>query len=193
VRSATLALAAILALGAVADAATISNGAKIVCVLHKGMTSETVTPGTDFKLHVDDPSQPDLAGAVVIGHVTNVTGPGGLTRASISFIFDYIQFPNGKREPFHAAVVAQNVTQTNTAQARREQVKFSLPPMTTGTVTPGPIAWQMHFGGGGKPSVTPGPGGNSGGVVYAQQASEQIVIPPGTPVTLQLTAELTTP
>jgi len=192
-RSAPIALAAILALGAVALAATIPNGTKVVAVIHKGINSATLTPGTDFKLHIDDPSQPALAGAVIVGHVTNVAGPGGMTRASISFVFDYIQFASGKKEPIHAAVVSKNVTQTNTSQARKEQIKFSLPPMTVGTVTPGPIAWQMHFGGGSKPSVTPAPSGNSGGVVYAQQTGEQIVIPPGSPVTLQLTAELDTP
>jgi hypothetical protein len=192
-RSAPIAVAAILALSTAAFADTIANGTKILAVTHKGIDSATVTPGTDFKLHIDDPSQPALAGAVIVGHVTGVAGPAGLTRASISFIFDYIQFKSGKKEPFHASVVSQNVTQTNTAQARKEQIKFTLPPMTTGTVTPGPIAWQMHFTGNGSPSVTPAPSGNSGGVVYAQQPNEQIVIPPGTSVTLSLTAELDTP
>lgn len=192
-RSAPIAIAAILSLGVAAYAATVSNGSKILTVTHKGINSATVTPGTDFKLHIDDPSQPSLAGAIVVGHVTDVAGPAGLTRASISFVFDYIQFKNGKKAPIHATVLSQNVTQTNTAQARKEQIKFSLPPMTTGTVTPGPIAWQMHFGGGSKPSVTPRPSGNSGGVVCAQQPNEPIVIPPGSPVTLQLAADLTTP
>jgi hypothetical protein len=185
---------AFLGLGAVALAATIPNGTKFIAVTHKGINSATLTPGTDFKLHVDDPSQPALAGALVVGHVTGVTGPGGMSRASISFVFDYIQFSNGKKQPIHAAVVSQNVTQTNTSQQRKEQVKFSLPPMPNGTVTPGPVAWQMHFRGGDtSPSITPGPGGGAGGVVYAQQANEQIVVPPGSPVTLQLTADLTTP
>jgi hypothetical protein len=192
-RPVPLAALAFLTFGAVALAATIPNGTKFVAVTHKGINSATLTPGTDFKLHVDDPSQPALAGAVIVGHVTGVTGPGGLTRASISFVFDYIQLASGKREPIHAAVVSQNVTQTNTAQQRNEQVKFSLPPMTTGTVTPGPIAWQMHFSRDSAPSVTPAPSGGAGGVVYAQQSNEQIVIPPGSPVTLQLTADLTTP
>jgi hypothetical protein len=133
-----------------------------------------------------------LAGAVIVGHVTGVTGPAGLTRASITFVFDYIQFEDGKKAPFHAAVVGRNVTQTDTATLRREQAKFSLPPMPNGTVTPGPIAWQMTFGGG-KPSFTPAPSGSSGGVVYAQKPNEQIVIPPGSPVTLRLTADLSAP
>jgi hypothetical protein len=184
---------AFLAFGAVALAATIPNGTKFITVTHKGIDSATLTPGTDFKLHVDDPSQPALDGALVVGHVTGVTGPGGMSRASISFVFDYIQLKSGKKLPLHAAVVSQNVTQTNTAQQRNEQVKFSLPPMTTGTVTPGPIAWQMHFSGDSSPSVTAPPTGGAGGVVYAQQPNEAIVIPPGSPVTLQLTADLTTP
>ena len=192
-RPVPVAALAFLALGAVALAGTIPNGSKFVAVTHKGINSATLTPGADFKLHVDDPSQPALAGALVVGHVTGVTGPAGMSRASISFIFDYIQFSNGKKSPIHAAVVSKNVTQTNTAQQRNEQIKFSLPPMTTGTVTPGPIAWQMHFTRGSAPSVTPPPTGGTGGVVYAQQANEQIVIPPGSPVTLQLTADLTTP
>jgi hypothetical protein len=192
-RSASIAALTFSALGAIALAATIPNGATIRTVTHKGINSATLTPGTDFKLHVDDPSQPALTGALVVGHVTGVAGPAGLTRASISFVFDYIKLSNGKKEPIHAAVVSKNVTQTNTAQTRSEQVKFSLPPMTVGTVTPGPIAWQMHFSRGNSPSVTPAPSGSTGGVVYAQQPNEAIVIPPGSPVTLQLTADLTTP
>ena len=192
-RSVPVAAVAFLAFGAVALAATVPSGTKFVTVTHKGINSATLTPGTDFKLHVDDPSQPALTGALVVGHVTGVTGPGGMTRASITFVFDYIQFSNGKRQPLHAAVVSKNVTQTNTNQQRKEQVKFSLPPMPNGTVTPGPVAWQMHFRGDSNPSVTPPPTGGAGGVVYAQQSGEQIVVPPGSPVTLQLTADLTTP
>lgn len=188
-----IAAAMVAALGGNARAATISNGTKILCVMHKGVSTQTLTPGTDFKLHVDDPGQPALTGAVVVGHVTDVMGPGGLARASISFVFDYIQFASGKKEPIHASVVGKNVVSNNTAQLRKEQVKFSLPAMPVGTVTPGPVAWQMHFKGNGSPSVTPAPGGNSGGVVYAQNTNEQIVIPPGAPVTLQLTADLQTP
>ena len=123
-RPVPVAALAFLAFGAVALAATIPNGTTFIAVTHKGINSATLTPGTDFKFHVDDPSQPALAGALVLGHVTDVTGPGGMSRASISFVFDYIQLSNGKKEPIHAAVVSKNVTQTNTAQPRKEQVEF---------------------------------------------------------------------
>jgi hypothetical protein len=178
---------------AIAQAATISSGTKILCVLGQGVNSATLKVGTDFKLRIDDPTQPDLAGAAIHGHVTDVAAPGGMTRARIGFILDYIQYKNGTRGAIHANIVSKNVTQTNTAAARQEAVKFSLPPMPNGTVTPGPIAWQMNFRKDAAPSVTPPPAGNTSGYVYAQKSNENIVIPPGSPVTIQLTSNLTTP
>lgn len=189
-------LAAIVALAsasAVWATTTVPSGTKIVCVLGQAVNSATLKAGSDFTLRVDDPSQPALAGAVVHGHVTDVTAPAGLTRARIGFMLDYIRFKNGYRSNVHANVVGKNVTQTNTAVAAREAVKFSLPPMPNGTVTPGPIAWQLHFRRDAAPSVTPPPAGNTSGYVYAQKSNETIVIPPGSPVTIQLTSALVVP
>jgi hypothetical protein len=188
--AATCALVATLT---VAQAATIPSGTKVLCVLGQGVSTATLTVGTDFKLRVDDPAQPGLAGAAIHGHVTDVAAPGGMTRARIGFILDYIQFKNGTRSSIHANIVSKNVTQTNTAVARQEAIKLSLPAMPTGTVTPGPIAWQMTFRRDAAPSVTPPPAGNTSGYVYAQKSNENIVIPPGSPVTIQLTSNLTTP
>lgn len=185
--------AALIATLAVAQAATIPNGTKILCVLGQGVDSRSLTVGTNFKLRVDDPTLPNLEGAAIHGRVTDVAGPGGMSRARIGFILDYIQFKNGTRSQIHAIVVSRNVTQTNTAVARQEAVKFSLPPMPTGRVTPGPIAWQMTFRKDAAPSVTPPPAGNTSGYVYAQKSNENIVIPPGAPVTIQLTSNLTAP
>lgn len=184
---------ALIATFAVAAAATIPTGTKVLCVLGKGVDSRTVTVGTDFKLQIDDPTLPSLAGAAIHGHVTDVAGPGGLTRARIGFILDFIRFKSGTRAAIHAVVLSRNVTQTNTAVQRQEAVKFSLPPMPSGRVTPGPIAWQMTFRKDAAPSVTPPPAGNTSGYVYAQKSNENIVIPPGAPVTIQLTSNLTTP
>jgi hypothetical protein len=184
---------ALVATVTIARAATVPSGTKIVCVLGQGVNSATLKVGTNFKLRVDDPTQPSLAGAAIVGHVTDVAAPGGMTRARIGFILDYIAFKNGARGAIHAIVLSRNVTQTNTAVARQEAVKFSLPPMPNGTVTPGPIAWQMNFRRDAAPSVTPPPAGNTSGYVYAQKSNENIVIPPGSPVTIQLTSNLTTP
>lgn len=190
---ATAIACALVVLPLIARAATISNGTKILCVLGANVDTRTLTVGTDFKLQVDDPTLPSLAGAAIHGHVTDVAGPGGMTRARIGFILDYIRFKNGTRATIHAVVVSKNVTQTNTAAARQERLKFALPPMPNGTVTPGPIAWQMTFRKDAAPSVTPPPAGNTSGYVYAQKSNENIVIPAGSPVTIALTSDLTTP
>ncbi|MBV8117635.1 MAG: hypothetical protein JOZ01_06630 [Candidatus Eremiobacteraeota bacterium] len=191
--TATATAFAVLATVAIAQAATIPSGTKVLCVLGQGVNSATLKTGTNFKLHVDDPTLPSLAGAAIVGHVTDVGGTGGMTRARIGFRLDYIAFKNGTRAAIHAVIVSKSVTQTNTAVARQEQVKFSLPAMPNGTVTPGPIAWQMNFRRDAAPSVTPPPAGNTSGYVYAQKSNENIVIPPGAPVTIQLTSNLTTP
>jgi hypothetical protein len=192
-RAAAAIACALVTLPLIAQAATISSGTKILCVLGANVDTRTLTVGTDFKLQVDDPTLPSLAGAAIHGHVTDVAGPGGMTRARIGFILDYIRFKNGTRTTIHALVVSKNVTQTNTAAARQERLKFSLPPMPNGTVTPGPIAWQMTFRKDAAPSVTPPPAGNTSGYVYAQKSNENIVIPAGSPVTIQLTSDLATP
>ena len=184
---------ALVATGTVAQAATVSNGTKILCILGQNVDTRTLKVGADFKLQVDDPTLPSLAGAAVHGHVTDVAGPGGMTRARIGFLLDYVRFKNGTRAAIHAVILSKNVTQTNTAAARQERVKFALPPMPNGTVTPGPIAWQMNFRKDAAPSVTPPPAGNTSGFVYAQKSNENIVIPAGAPVTIQLTSDLKTP
>lgn len=197
IRMVALAVAAALALSAAngADAATtIPSGTKILCVLKHGINSATITVGSDFSLIVDDPSQPALQGAAIHGTITDVAGPGGATRARIGFIVSFIKFGNGTRAGIHANVVSKYVVQSNTAAvAKQEAVKFTLPAMPYGTVTPGPILWQMHFRQGAAPSVSPPPAGNTSGYVYAQKSNEAIVIPPGSPVTIQLTSNLTAP
>jgi hypothetical protein len=184
----------VLASGATAAAATtIASGTKIHCVLKHGITSKTAMVGNDFSLIVDDPAQPALEGASVHGSITDVGRASGSGRARLGFILTYIKFRSGTRAAIHAEVVGKNVVQTNTAAARQEAVKFSLPQMPYGTVTPGPIVWQIHFRQDAAPSVTPPPAGNTSGYVYAQKSNESIVIPPGSPVTIELTSELTAP
>ena len=172
---------------------TIHSGTKILCVIASGVDSSAVRVGSDFKLVVDDPNQPALKGAIVHGHVTDVSPPAGLNRARIGFHLDYIHFHDGTREPIRAELLAKNVTQYNTAAARQEAIKFSLPPMPNGTRTPGPVAWQLNLGENGSASVTPPPTGSVSGYVYAANSNETIVIPPGSPVTIKLTSSLAAP
>jgi hypothetical protein len=172
---------------------TITAGTKLQCVLGGGVNSANVHVGDTFKLLIDDPSQPSLTGAAIHGRVTDVAAPAGLTRARIGFILDYLTFRNGTRSAIHAIILSKNVVQSNTAAVHKEQMKFSLPPMPTSKVTPGPVLWQVNFRKDAAPSVTPPPAGNTSGYLYAQKSNETIVIPPGAPVTIQLTHNLTAP
>ena len=186
--SSSLALAATFVSGG-----TIPAGTTIHAALGQAVDSRTVTVGTSFQLLIDEPTQPAIDRASIHGHITEVSQPG-IDRASIGFILTNIVFANGKKEPIHAQVMNKNVTYVNTAEVKREQAKFKLPPMLpVGTVTPGPIAWQITFRPGERPSVTPPPAGNSGGYVYAANSNENIVIPAGTLVTMKLTSNLALP
>lgn len=173
--------------------ATIPAGTLIHAALSQNVDSRTLTVGTSFELLIDEPTQPAIDGATIHGHVTDVAQPG-IDRARIGFILTNIHFKNKTKEPIHAQVMNKNVTYVNTAEVKREQARFKLPPMVPyGTVTPGPVAWQITFRAGHKPSVTPPPVGNSGGFIYAANSNENIVIPAGTMVTMKLTSNLTLP
>ena len=192
---ALLATALFLAVTApVSASTTIASGTKLLCVLKHGIKSDTAAVGNDFSLVVDDPSYPQLTGSAIHGSITDVAAGGATQRARLGFILTYITFGNGTRGPIHATIVSKYVVQSNTAAvAKQEQVKFTLPAMPYGTVTPGPILWQVHFRRDAAPSVTPPPAGNTSGYVYAPKSNETIVIPPGSPVTIQLTSDLTAP
>lgn len=172
---------------------TIPAGTVIHAVLGQGADSRTLTVGTSFQLMIDEPTLPAIDGASIHGHITDVQQPQGLDRARIGFVLTNVHFKNGKKEPIYAQVLNKNVTYVNTAQAQQEATRFKLPAMPMGTVTPGPIAWQLTFRQGHSPSFTPPPTGNSGGYVYAANSNENIVIPPGTPVTIKLTSSLALP
>jgi hypothetical protein len=188
-----VAVAPVSAASTLTTATTITAGTKIQCVLGGPVNSANVHVGDTFKLLIDDPSQPALSGAAIHGRVNDVAAPAGLTRARIGFVLDYLTFRNGTRSAIHAIILNKNVVQSNTAAVHKEQMKFSLPPMPAGHVTPGPVAWQINFRKDAAPSVTAPPAGNTSGYLYAQKSNETIVIPPGAPVTIQLTHDLTAP
>lgn len=169
---------------------TIPVGTKIRCVIAQNVDSRTTAVGAGFLLRVDDPAQPALDGAWIKGHVIDVQQPGGLDRARIGFILSNVRFKDGSRDAIHAQVLGQNVTNYDPVAVKREADKFLLPKFPVGTVTPGPIAFQITFSPGAKPSIRPTPSGSTGGYIYAEKSNENIVIPAGTVVTIQLTSNL---
>jgi hypothetical protein len=170
---------------------TIRAGTRIACVLDKEVDSANLKYGDEFKLRIVDTAHPALTGAKIDGVVTEVQQPSGINRARVRFFLTSIHFPNGLHKAISAYVLNRRVTPYNPAavQASRNMP----PPMPNGVRTPGPVAWQMNFGGGSAPSVSTRPSGTLGGTVYAMSANEPIIVPAGTSVTIELQQDLTIP
>jgi hypothetical protein len=171
---------------------TFKAGTKINCVLDETFNSTNAKYGDKFKLRVVDPSHPALEGSHITGWITEVDQPSGLNRAKVVFFLTTIHLANGTKKPISAYVVSKRVTPYNpmAVQASRHQISA---PMPNGFVTPGPIAWQAKIGSSGAVQVSNRPTGTVGGMVYAQNAHEPIVVPPGQPVTIELQQNLTIP
>ncbi|MBV9233223.1 MAG: hypothetical protein JO030_04210 [Candidatus Eremiobacteraeota bacterium] len=194
-RSAIAALAAALCLVAITyqPSQTIKAGTRLACVLDERLDSSKLKYGDSFKLKVVDTKIPALHNAEVLGYVTDVRAPSHGSQGHVGFFLTDIRLTNGKKKAITAYVIHRGVVQYNPgaqyAQRQRLSPQAGLP---YGTVTPGPIAWQMRIGNG--PS-TVGESGSTprGGYVYAAASQWPIVAVAGTPVTVELAADLTIP
>lgn len=169
---------------------TIKSGTKIACVLDEQLDSSKMSYGDTFKLHVVDTSVPVLNGSEIIGYITDVHKPSGIEQGKVGFFLTTIKLPNGEKKSITAYVVNRRVKQYNPGAqtAYRQTVQA---PMPNGFTTPGPVAWQMNFGPGGKPSVAPQHSQSLGGYVYTSKWP--IIVAKGTSVTVELAESLTVP
>jgi hypothetical protein len=172
---------------------TYKSGTKIACVLDEHLDSSKLAYGDKFKLRIVDPNFPALQGSQIIGYITDVRQPHGVDRARVGFMLTSIHLSNGEKKSISATVVSKRVVPINpSAQYASRQQLSPMAGVPYGTVTPGPIAWQMRIGNG--PSSVQSPASqNLGGYVYATSNGEPIVVNAGTPVTVELSANLTVP
>jgi hypothetical protein len=172
---------------------TYKAGTRIACVLDEHLDSSKLAYGDKFRLQVVDPNFPALHGAKIIGYITDVRQPHGIDRARVGFMLTSIHLSNGEKKSISATVVSKRVVPMNpTAQYASRQQLSPMAGVPYGTVTPGPIAWQMRIGNG--PSSVQSPASqNLGGYVYATSNGEPIVVNAGTAVTVELSANLTIP
>jgi hypothetical protein len=176
---------------------TFRAGTRIACVLDKSMNSANLKYGDEFELRVVDTSHPALVGARILGYITEVTQPSGLSRAKVTFFLTAIRLPNGTKKPITAFVLNKGVVPYNPAAQQAARAQLAAPPMPNGFTTPGPVAWQMTIGGssgsGGGVTIANRTTGTAGGTVYARNAREPIIVPAGTSVTVELQQPLTIP
>lgn len=173
---------------------TFKAGTRIATAVDVTLNSSQMKYGVKFKLRIVDTTHPALNGGEIIGYIGDVTQPSGGTRAQVTFFLTSIKLPNGTTKSISAYVLSRRVTPYNpgaVAEMRRQMI--AAPPMPNGTVTPGPVAWQMTFNGGGSPQISTRPSGLLGGTVTAGSANQPIVVPAGTPVTVELQQPLTIP
>ncbi len=172
---------------------TYKSGTKIACVLDEHLDSSKLAYGDKFKLRIVDPNFPALQGSHIVGYITDVRQPHGADRARVGFMLTSIHLSNGEKKSISATVVSKRVVPINpSAQYASRQQLSPMAGVPYGTVTPGPIAWQMRIGNG--PSSVQSPASqNLGGYVYATSNGAPIVVNAGTPVTVELSASLTVP
>jgi hypothetical protein len=172
---------------------TLKAGTRIACVLDEHLDSSKLAYGDKFRLQVVDPNFPALHGARIIGYITDVRQPHGVDRARVGFMLTSIHLSNGEKKSISATVVSKRVVPMNpTGQYASRQQLSPMAGVPYGTVTPGPIAWQMRIGNG--PSSVQSPASqNLGGYVYATSNGVPIVVNAGTAVTVELSANLTIP
>jgi hypothetical protein len=173
---------------------TFKSGTKIACTLDERLDSSALSYGDTFKLRVVDTSHPALNGSEITGYITDVKKPSGAEQGRVGFFLTSIKLPNGTKKPITAYVVNRRVTQYNpSAQYQQRQRLSPAAGRPYGSVTPGPIAWQMNMGSGPSTVGQQHHSQSLGGYVYASASQWPIIVPPGTPVTVELAADLTIP
>lgn len=172
---------------------TIRSGTRIACVLDERLDSSKLSYGDTFKLKVVDTSIPALHGSEILGYITDVRVPSGATRGRVGFFLTNIVLPNGKKKTITAYVISRRVVQVNPAAqyAQRQQLS-PMAGVPNGTVTPGPIAWQIRMGSG-PSTVREHQSQTLGGYVYATASQWPLIVVAGTPVTVELAENLTIP
>jgi hypothetical protein len=172
---------------------TIKAGTRIACVLDERLDSSKLSYGDTFKLRVVDTSIPVLNGAEILGYITDVRKPSGIEQGRVGFFLTDIKLRNGEKKSITAYVLHKRVVPYNpSAQYAARQKLSPTAGLPYGTVTPGPIAWEMRIGNG-PATFHESHSKSLGGYVYASASQWPIVATAGTPVTVELAENLTIP
>jgi hypothetical protein len=173
---------------------TYKTGTKIQCVLDERLDSSQLSYGDTFKLKVVDTTFPALHGSEIIGYITSVKKPSGAEQGHVGFFLTNIKLTNGEKKSISAYVVNRRVKQYNPAAQYASRQRLSpMAGVPVGTLTPGPIAWQMNMGSGPSSVQSHQSAASMGGYVYASASQWPIVVNQGTSVTVELAQPLTVP
>ena len=155
-----------------AAGAQISPGTSITGTMNHDLSSKSAQVGQTFTLSNAHSSNHDINGATVYGHVAKVQKAGQGTKGEIDLAFDKINTRSGN--VYKIAAYATNVKVDTKSNATKE-----LGSSAAGALVGGLI-------GGGVGAIL----GAGGGAVYSKNSKQDVTIPQGSLVTLEVTKTL---
>jgi hypothetical protein len=182
--------AAVLLFGALPAAAqyALSEGTQINAVLASDdIDTKSAQVGDAFTMNVVAPypnGDANFAGAVVRGHVSDVTKAGQGKAAGLRLAFDSLVFPNGESVPLSGTVTSTSAKPENTTARKgiAAAVGAAIGSQTVGRVI-----------GGAAGSVIGLLGGAAGGLLFANNNKPNLDLARGTAVSIQTTASVEIP
>jgi hypothetical protein len=109
------------ALSVPASAVLVAKGAEVDGSLQEALTSKTNQSGDKFTLRQTDTfwhRKPQLKGAVIEGHIENVSPAGLGKKATMSLVFDDIQLADGTVERLNAKLISLKEVEPQTHKIR---------------------------------------------------------------------------
>ena len=163
-------------------AVAVAAGTDFFGKLEQPIGSKTSRDGDTFALDQTDTflhKNAALHGAVVEGHVADVSAAGPGRDPSMTLVFDDIKLPDGTKSPVDVQLVSMNAFEPATHHLR------TIGMMIAGAVAGHEMAKHMGHGHGGLV-------GAAAGYVLSQTLKTDIAVPAGTVVELKFKSPVTT-
>lgn len=156
------------------------GGQTLYATMQTTLDSKSANVGDRFTMALTEPypTERNLDGATIEGHVSNVVRAGQGTKPEIDLAFDRFVYPDGASVPISANLIS---LQTKTGSKNGADVAAK----TVGGMFLGNALFKtlFHMGGGGLL-------GAIGGFIYGQNAKADVQIQPGSQAQLNLVAPL---
>lgn len=156
----------------------VAAGTDFYGKLEQPMGSKTSHDGDTFALDQTDTflhKMPALHGAVVEGHVTNISAAGPAHNPSMTLVFDDIKMPDGTKSPVNVQLVSMNSFEPRTHHLR------TIGLMIAGAVAGHAVAAHTGHSHGGLV-------GAAAGYALSQTLKTDIAVPAGTVIELKFTS-----
>lgn len=154
----------------------VTSGTTVKTKLQQEISSKKNHSGDKFTLAVQNSSKaPSLDGAVIEGHLENVTAAGMGHKPSMTVVFDDIRTADGTTAP-----IAVQIVNTNAFNAKTHHMR-TIGMMIGGSIAGHAMAGKHHGG----------LAGATGGYLLSQQMKTDVDVRPGTVIVVKFTNDAT--